>query len=158
MFYRKFLKERTINIQAMKNTLAALWRLVKGVYIKDLNQNLFLFQFFHERDVDRVYAGSPWTFDRHLLTTKRLEKGVSPSTVTLFDMHIWVQIYDLPSELLSEQSIVDNGNFIGSFLEADPTNFDGMWKLYLRVKVALDVRKPLRRKMKIKEQGENGFG
>ncbi|XWS39750.1 hypothetical protein CRYUN_Cryun18bG0081100 [Craigia yunnanensis] len=50
----RFLTDRVINLMAIKNTLASIWRPVKGVCIKELSPTLFLFQFFHELDMDRV--------------------------------------------------------------------------------------------------------
>ena len=43
----KFLTEKPINFMYMKNTMTGLWRSVRGMCIKDLDQNLFLFQFYH---------------------------------------------------------------------------------------------------------------
>ena len=68
----RFLTDKAINFPAMKNTMAALWRPGKGICIKDLSSTLFLFQFFHEVDIQRVMDSGPWTFDQHLLITKRL--------------------------------------------------------------------------------------
>lgn len=41
----KFLTKGVLDFQAMQKTLAALWRPGRGVYIKELDTNLFLFQF-----------------------------------------------------------------------------------------------------------------
>ena len=45
-------------------TLALVWRPVKGV--GDIKPNLFIFQFYHERDIEKVVKGGPWTFNRNL--------------------------------------------------------------------------------------------
>lgn len=68
----RFLTNKAINFPVMKNTMTALWRPGKGICIKDLSPTLFLFQFFHEVDIQRVMDSGPWTFDQHLLITKRL--------------------------------------------------------------------------------------
>ena len=54
----RFLIDRVINSQAMKDTLSKIWRPVKGVFIRDINPNMFLFNFFHELDMERVIKGS----------------------------------------------------------------------------------------------------
>ena len=38
--------------------------------IKELDRNLFLFQFFLKKDKDFVMEEGPWAFDGHLLITK----------------------------------------------------------------------------------------
>lgn len=68
----RFLTDKAIKFPTMKNTMTALWRPGKGICIKDLSSTLFLFQFFHEVDIQRVMDSGPWTFDQHLLITKRL--------------------------------------------------------------------------------------
>lgn len=45
------------------------------------------------------------------------------------------------------------GNYIGTFVKADPTSFDGPWKAYVRIRVTMNVLKPIKRKMKIKRDG-----
>ncbi|KAK6144775.1 hypothetical protein DH2020_021595 [Rehmannia glutinosa] len=137
----------------MKNTLVAIWRPVKGVFIKDLGPNLFLFQFFHELDLARVQSNGPWTFDNLMLITKRLLIGEQPSKVLLFNVEIWVQVYDLPFGFMTEKVGESIGNFIGSYVEADQHSFSGVWQNYMRIRVAFDVRTPLKRRMKLKKAG-----
>lgn len=149
----RFLTDRQINTTAMKNTMASIWRPVKGVCIKDLGPSLFMFQFFHKLDLERVINGSPWTFDQHLLITCRLTKGSIPSQIPLFMVDIWIQVYDLPCGFMSERVAMEIGNFIGRFVEADANNFDGVWRTYMRIRVSIDVRKSLKRRMKIKKSG-----
>lgn len=45
------------------------------------------------------------------------------------------------------------GNFVGEFVKSDLTNFKGGWKMYARIRVTLNIDKPLRRRMKIKWEG-----
>lgn len=69
----RFLTNRSIHFQSMQNTLAALWKPVKGVWIKDLGSSCFSFQFYHENDILYVERVGPCTFGRAVLITKRLE-------------------------------------------------------------------------------------
>ena len=50
----RFLNDRMINFNAMKHRLASVWRPGKGICIKEINKQLFLFQFFHIVDLKRV--------------------------------------------------------------------------------------------------------
>ena len=56
---------------------------------------------------------------------------------------------------MSEKVGKEIGNFIGKFVEADANNFSGIWHNYMRIRVAIDVRSPLKRRMKIKKQGSD---
>lgn len=45
------------------------------------------------------------------------------------------------------------GNTIGSFLEYDVKKSSDFWKLFMRVRVLLDVSKPLLKKLKLRKPG-----
>lgn len=147
----RFLTDKVINFPAMKNTMASLWRPGKGVCIKDLSPTLFLFQFFHEIDVKRVLESGPWTFDQHILIVKRLEENDQPQNVPLWFTSFWIQIYNLPIGFIYEKVLKDIGSYIGTFLGSDKHNLMGVWRNYMRIRVFIDVRKPFKRRMKLKK-------
>ena len=63
----KFLSDKAVNFNSMKTTLATLWRPMRGVKIKDLGQQLFSSQFYHDMDLERVISHGPWSFDQSML-------------------------------------------------------------------------------------------
>lgn len=121
----RFLSDRVINFQAMKNTMASLWRPGKGVHIRELSASLYLFQFFHEIDMKRVIDGGHWTFNNHLLLIKRLGLKEQPHAVTLHQASFWVQILNLPVGFMSKKVLRSIGNYIGTFEEFDVNNLIG---------------------------------
>lgn len=44
------------------------------------------------------------------------------------------------------------GNHVGSFVKTDPANIKGGWRQYVRIRVTLDIDKPLTRRIKLKRQ------
>lgn len=62
---------------------------------------------------------------------------------------IWIQIHNLPTGLMTEQVGKQLGDFFGEFLEYDQKNNTGIWRECTRVRIILDVRKPLKRMKKI---------
>ncbi|KAK1385218.1 hypothetical protein POM88_022953 [Heracleum sosnowskyi] len=48
-----FLSDWVVDFPCMQQTLEALWKPGKGVYIKGWMSNLILFQFYHEIDIKR---------------------------------------------------------------------------------------------------------
>ncbi|XP_073121701.1 uncharacterized protein [Henckelia pumila] len=107
-----------------------------------------------KEDVSRVINDGPWTFDQHLLIFKSLELGMNPHQVPLFQVDFWIQVYDLPIGYMSERVARDVGNFLGKFVEADSNNFTGIWRDYMRIRVSMDIRLPIKRRMKLKKIGE----
>lgn len=133
--------------------MAGLWRPGKGICVKDLSPTLFLFQFFHEIDIRRVLESGPWTFDQHILIVKRLGELEQPQNVPLFHTSFWIQIYNLPIGFLSAKVLQNIGNYIGEFQASDENNLMGVWRNYMRIKVSIDVRKPFKRRMRLKKAG-----
>lgn len=153
----RFITEGVVDFQAVQQTLAALWRPGKGVHIKELDVNLYLFQFFHAIDIKRVCEGSPWTFNRKALIISRMKKDDIPRRVSLNKLDLWVQIHELRPGFMSEKIFKEVGNYIGEFVESCRNNFKGAWKEYMRVRVTVDITKPLKRRMKVRNVGNDWF-
>lgn len=143
-----FLTDKVINFAPMKNTMAGLSG--KGVIIKYLSPTLFLFQFFHEIDIKRVLESGPWTFDQHILLVHRLGADEQTQHVHLFHTIFWIQVCNLPIEFQSETILQSIGNSISAFLESDQNNFKVIWGNYIRLRVLINVRKPLKRRIRLK--------
>lgn len=149
----RFLTEKNINFQAMQNVLASIWRPREGMEIHHLGGRRYSFVFFHGLDRQKVVDGGPWTFEQSLLLHHKLETNEDAHLVQLNKMEIWVQVYDIPIGMLSSKLMESIGNYVGSFVKADPQNLNGGWKMYYRIRVVMDVEKPLKRRMKVKREG-----
>lgn len=113
----------------------------------------YSFVFFHILDLQKVIEGGPWTFEQSLLVYHRLQPNEDPHLVPLNSMDIWLQVYDVPKGLVLDKVLQSIGNYVGNFVKTDPMNTKEPWRLYVRVRVTMDVTKPLKRRMKIKREG-----
>ncbi|KAH1056793.1 hypothetical protein J1N35_034858 [Gossypium stocksii] len=129
--------------------MVSLWHPVRGAQIRDLGEKMYLFQFFHVMDMNRVLKGSLWTFNNHLLVLHRLQCGEDPLKVRLIYTHFWVQVHDVPVGLFSEKLAAQLGNFLRSFLEYDCANLGKENRNYMRIRVQMDIRRPLKRKKQV---------
>ncbi|XP_060961729.1 uncharacterized protein LOC133031950 [Cannabis sativa] len=141
----------------MKHTLAGLWKPGKGLFVKEMKPNLYLFQFYHEIDIKLVINGSPWTFNRLPLIFGRVPRGGDPKAVKLNQIDMWVQIHGLSTGFMKKKVVSTAANYIGSFVESDPKNYNGLWREYLRVRVTVNIDIPLKRLMKLKKTGGDWF-
>lgn len=137
------------NIRAFKSTMIQAWRLKNQVEIQDLNKNLFLFRFASKKDADGVFNGGPWNFDRNLVILAKISGDEQPSDIDLFKMAFWVRVYDLPFKLRTEAFAKRIGGLIGECLEADSKEYNRLGK-FLRIKVNIDLRHPLKRGTTVK--------
>lgn len=153
----RFISEGKVDFVAMQHTMAALWKPGRGVFMKELDMNLYLFQFYHEVDVKRVMEGCPWSFNRRALVMARLKERENPRCVDLNFLELWVQVHDLRIDFISEKILTGIGNYIGKFVKSCPSNFTGAWRDYMRIRVSIDLRMPLKRRMKIKMTGDDWY-
>ncbi|XP_074366501.1 uncharacterized protein LOC141707310 [Apium graveolens] len=145
----RFLTEKNLNSRAMKSKLVDVWRPTRGISIKDLKDGAFLFQFYHVDDMQWVVNGGPWAFDGSMLVTSTIPKGEDPLKVPLYNLSFWIQLHGLPTGFMTEVVGRQHGNFFGSFLAYDPNNNTSIWRESMRIRIQVDVRKPLKRKKKI---------
>ena len=153
----RFLTDRSINFNFMRDRLSHLWRPGKGVCISELDNQRYIFKFFHVVGLKRVLAGGPWTYDNHLLILHWIQPGECPNQIPLNSIDIWVQIFYLPSGYMSELVGKQLGNYIGFFLEYDPSNNGGNIKDYMRLRVSMDVQLPLKRGKRLRTPKRDGF-
>jgi hypothetical protein len=123
-----------------KNMRSA-WDLAQQVETRSLDPNLHTFQFKCLGDWERVMQGGPWNFRGNPVLIEKYDGFTKPSTIELYHFDIWIQIHDLPlgyaPMLKSLASKV--GDFVAS--EGVVNAFEGN---FYRVRVRLDVRKPLK--------------
>ncbi|XP_058726793.1 uncharacterized protein At4g02000-like [Vicia villosa] len=149
----RFLCDKPIHVMSMKKRVADMWRPVKGVIIKQAMEGLFLFQFSHKLDMEAALRGGPWTFGSHLLIIEKVQIGVQIESIPLFHVEFWVQVHNIPAGLMLEKVGKTIANFIGTFVEYDKHNNSSFWRQYMRLRVKVDVRNPLKKNTRVKNRG-----
>lgn len=149
----RFVTTRSIRTHIMKERLAEVWRPVKGISIREVTPGVFLFQFYHVMDMERIMKGGPWTFDNHLLVLGRMQLGVPLQQIPLFHTEFWVQAHNLPVGFMTEAVGRLLANYIGTFVDYDPANNACVWREYMRLRVLIDVRQPLKKERKVRLAG-----
>lgn len=88
-------------------------------------------------------AGRPWTFDQSLVILQEIEDDIQASAITMSICPFWIRLYNLPMRSRSDAQIRLIGWCLGEVLELDS---DGIGReKSARIRVLLDVTKPLRR-------------
>ncbi|KAK2382050.1 hypothetical protein QL285_069606 [Trifolium repens] len=151
----RYLGDRSIHVNSMKVTMADVWRPVKGVKIKEAITGLFLFQFAHALDMEAVLQGGPWAFNNQMLIMERVQLGVQIENIPLHHVDFWVQVHNLPTCLMAERVGKTLANYIGSFVEYDKNNKGSFLREYMRIRVRVDIKQPLKKDSRVKSQGGN---
>lgn len=123
--------------------------------IHDIGGYRYSFVFYHIMDLRKVMEGGPWSFEQNMLVYHQMQDGEEAHQVVFNELDIWVQIYDIPKGFISESILKSIGASIGMYVKSDPSNFDSTWKTFVRIRVKIDLQKPLKRRMKIKREGGN---
>ncbi|KAI8004921.1 Uncharacterized protein LOK49_LG08G03245 [Camellia lanceoleosa] len=145
----KVLTTRPFNVEAMKSTLMTVWRPAKGMDFHVIGVNLFLFHFHHVADKRRVLLNGPWSFNKHLLLLNEVDAHLQPSEVLLSEATFWIQVHNLPLISMTKAVGYLIGNKIGSTVDVEYGADRMAFGRYMRIRVTLNVAKPLRRGMKL---------
>nr|CCA66043.1 hypothetical protein [Beta vulgaris subsp. vulgaris] len=146
----KLLTERSYNIDAFKRTITTVWAPQHGLVIRTLKPNLFAFQFYHWRDMSKVMDGRPWCFDNMLVLLKEADGDEQPDQVCLNHSPFWIRLKNLPFNMRSNDVVKALIGNLGEILDIEEDVL-GIGR-YRRVKVLLDVSKPLRRYRKLRDK------
>uniref|UniRef100_A0A803QHU2 CCHC-type domain-containing protein n=1 Tax=Cannabis sativa TaxID=3483 RepID=A0A803QHU2_CANSA len=111
---------------------------------------LFHIRFGCEGDKRRVLAKEPWHFQNHLIIFLAPDALQNVTKENLICTPFWVQIYRLPFLSKSRFLAEALGNIIGEFLEVHDDSTNEGWGPFLRIRVKLQVTKPLMRGQMIK--------
>jgi hypothetical protein len=122
----KLLADRYVSKEIVRSAMIRFWKPTGYVSFKVLGTNIFLVEFEHEWDKVRIMEGRPWLFEGYVFSLACMCQKVG------------LQI----------------GATLGEVEEVE-TNDEGFgWGEYLRVRVKLDLSKPIPRGRRLKLQGE----
>jgi hypothetical protein len=150
----KLIADRTVGKDTIKATLLRGWRPSGNIVFKVLGANLFLIDFEHVWDKAEVLHGRPWVFEGNLFSVEDFNGSIAPAKMEFNKAFFWVRMFHLPLGCMSEAMGVKLGSSVG-LVEGVETDEDGIgWGEYLRVRICLDISKPLVRGRVLKLNGE----
>jgi len=91
----------------------------------------------------RVLNGGLWSFDKNMSIFGVIEEGKDPTTIPLFYVPFLIQMHNLPVEFMSQKVEESLRNYTIQFLEYDEKNNVNFLCLFMRIKVLLNIQKPL---------------
>lgn len=146
----RLLTERNYNVEAFKKTITTVWAPKHEIVIRALRPNLYAFQFFHWRDMMKVIECRPWCFDNMLILLKEADGDEQPDQVTLKHSPFWIRLKNLPFNNRSNDVVKALVGNMGEILDMEEYVLG--FGRFRRVKVMLDVSKPLRRYRKMRDK------
>ena len=147
--FGRLLSERNQNLRALKSTLKSAWKMGSDLQIVEVGNNVLQFKFNSEYQMQWVERNGPWNFENNLLLLCRWRKGLSASNIVFTHSPFWVQIWDLPFEHMSLEVGRELGYSLGNFIESDRRTGNSDQAKFMRIRVDLQLDKPLRRRGKV---------
>ncbi|KAL0409765.1 UNVERIFIED_CONTAM: hypothetical protein Sradi_1910900 [Sesamum radiatum] len=143
----RLLTPRAFRYDVLRSTLIAVIRPIRGMEVKLLSDHRFLLRFNDSADRDRALRGCLWAFDRNLVILGAIKDEENPLAVQLTWCPFYVHVHGLPLRWMTSEIAESMGNRLGQFIECDNPN---SWGATIRVRVALDISRPLKRFLKLR--------
>ena len=108
--------------------------------------------FESKRDLDRVREGSPWHVNHHAIILEKFDECMKLSELKFDKLQLWARILNLPFNLRNEKwglAVARDLDRTVKTIQVDPVGG------YLRARVTIDVKKPLRREILIESARRN---
>ncbi|KAL4341060.1 hypothetical protein GQ457_08G018530 [Hibiscus cannabinus] len=123
----------------------AAWKPTKVISITELRSNFFMIRLTSEEVRTNILKRGPWVFNDDWFAILPFNPMLSIDEYFFTKMIFWVHILRIPIGLMSESLCRSLGACIGSVVGTDTRIIDGNMGDFLRVRVSIDVSKPLRR-------------
>ncbi|KAM0882636.1 hypothetical protein ACQ4PT_032152 [Festuca glaucescens] len=121
----------------------AAWGFAKKWSIRPVEDNLFVLQVSCLGDWNRAMLDGPWIFRQQGVLLEPYDRIADPNSVKLTCIHAWVQVRGIPPLFHKEAIVRDMAARIGEVLSVDLYALGASGTSFVRVRVKLDVNKPL---------------
>lgn len=93
----------------------------------------------------KILNGRPWLFDNYLFSFIRYNGLTPPHLMDFKKVAFWIQFHHQPLACMNCEVGRQIGQTIGKVEEVDVAGDSVGWGRYLRVRIGIDVEKPLAR-------------
>lgn len=151
----KIWTDKSVNKEAFRTVLSTIWRTAGCVKFKELRDNVWLFEFTDEVDKRRVLDGRPWSFDRQILVLNEFDGSTPPSQMDFNHSPFWIQVHDMPLLCMNKSVGTKIGRSQGVLEEVDTAGDGTGWGSCPRLRVIIDITKPLDRGRALSLEGKS---
>ncbi|MDO7987361.1 DUF4283 domain-containing protein [Sweet potato little leaf phytoplasma] len=146
----KLLSNRIIAPLAIKNALRGAWKTRKNFKVESTGKNIFNFKFECQEDRNWVMCNGPWTFDNSLIVLEYPMANQRSVEMEFKNAVFWIRLINLPMGYRNRKVASKIGNSIGDFIDGGECDEELVWGQSMRIRVRLDITKPLLRGFMLK--------
>jgi hypothetical protein len=155
---RKVLAPNPLHISTIVAALRPAWGNPRGLLLNPAGDNCFVAEFATKADKDRVVEGPPWVVGKHAVPLKDFNIDLKPKDMVFNVLKIWARIMNLPFGYMHKRwgaKIAGSLVILGSVPLVDCYATGRCWGSFMRVRVDVDVDKPLQRGVTVFSQRKN---
>lgn len=119
------------------------WDLHSTFKVSMVGDRTFIFEFGDPVECNRALFKQPWNFHGSLIAFRRLEEVEHPMDLNLTKVPFWLQLHGLHFNYKTRKTREKVGMKVGQVLEVDIEPGNVAYGLCLRVRVLLNISKPL---------------
>lgn len=140
----KLFSEKRVRASALEMALSQPWCPLDRLECREMGENKFLFTFHQAPGKCKALEDGPWNLSDELLVMANVDSKALDE-IEFNEVPCWVRILNLPLGMMNRSTAEALGNEIGVFVEADVSRDGKVVGSFMRVKVKLNNRVPLRR-------------
>lgn len=138
----KFLTNRALSMDAVIRTFSSLWRAVNGFKVRNMGDHILLFVFDNKKEVEKIFASEPWSYDKHLVVLQRFENNSLVRKLSFNRIAFWVQLHDIPFRYLNRRVAEEICAVVG-IVDGSTSSDEMEGGNFMRVRVLIDISLPL---------------
>ncbi|KAL9462516.1 hypothetical protein AB3S75_000507 [Citrus x aurantiifolia] len=150
----KILLNRDVNKEGLRYAMQLAWKTTKEIKVESQGDNIFVFKLATERDKKRVLTEGPWHFDKALIVLVEPVGMGSIKRQSFTHTSFWVQIHGMPIKCMAKGTIEKLGEKIGRVEEVETDEEGECIGPFARVRISVDITKPLKRILILKQEVE----
>ncbi|KAM0875630.1 hypothetical protein ACQ4PT_036674 [Festuca glaucescens] len=142
----KVLSPTTLHINTISTALRPAWGNPRGLLLNSGGDNVFVAEFATKRDMDRVLVGPPWVMGKNAVLLQDFNVDPKPRDMVFNRLKLWVRILNLPFGYMHKKPGTVIASSIGVEGNVPVVDYDALgkcWGNFMRVRVEIDVEKPL---------------
>lgn len=146
----KVFSSKKTNSDAFRSVKKSAWKAHDNTRIELAGDNIFVVKFRSIMEKSSVISNGPWTFDHALVVLRSPKESENLSTLSFTEVAFWVQVHNVPFNCMNSVMAQRLGEVIGKVEEIENSGMNDWTGPFMRIRVIIDITKPLRRGLKVK--------
>lgn len=139
----KIFTEQYISKETIGGLMGKIWRISKPTIFTEVEKTCPSLRLLQRLISKKVVNGKPWLFDGHLFVLQNMDGKCQLAETMISTECLQIQIHNLPFHYMNRFYGNLMGGKVGKVLEIEVDDYDTKWGEFLRIRVEINLNKPL---------------